>query len=221
MLCVHNAPLFVGTRFRAAVCIYYSMSLINHVCLRRTASTIFALCCIHMKVKDHNLAGSWRQFDKLLIAQSIAESSGKTAEAISRVRAGDNDLGSTHPIRPNVAKQHEFQPIVTEHDRYQLILYALGGNGIAKSVFRANFLNYLDVCLFLTVGCSTTQKDHLKFLFESNQDFSALPSYGVIPPFGSMGQLTSVEGLDINPAMVKLMRRSSRMFCKPNTRLSG
>ncbi|XP_071487807.1 peroxisomal multifunctional enzyme type 2-like [Diadema antillarum] len=54
-----------------------------------------------------------------------------------------------------------------------------------------------DVILYaLGVGVSTRQPDHLKFLFELNEEFCVLPTYGVIPAFPAMGGLTSVPGLE-------------------------
>lgn len=54
-----------------------------------------------------------------------------------------------------------------------------------------------DVILYaLGVGVSTQQPDHLKFLFELNEDFCVLPSFGVIPAFPALGGLTSVPGLE-------------------------
>ncbi|XP_030832764.1 peroxisomal multifunctional enzyme type 2-like [Strongylocentrotus purpuratus] len=48
----------------------------------------------------------------------------------------------------------------------------------------------------LGVGVSTTQPDHLKFLFELNEDFCVLPTFGVIPSFAALQNLTSVPGLE-------------------------
>uniref|UniRef100_A0A8C8R943 Peroxisomal multifunctional enzyme type 2 n=1 Tax=Pelusios castaneus TaxID=367368 RepID=A0A8C8R943_9SAUR len=52
----------------------------------------------------------------------------------------------------------------------------------------------------LGVGMSTKDPDHLKFLFEGNEEFCCLPSFGVIPAQAAMldGGLSSVPGLDID-----------------------
>nr|CAB3254232.1 peroxisomal multifunctional enzyme type 2 [Phallusia mammillata] len=126
-------------------------------------------------VKEH--WSTITDFSEAYSLKTNTESSMKTAEAIARIQSGDNDLGSNHPIRPNVAKKHKFAPLVTTHDRNAIILYALG------------------------VGASTKRKDNLKFLFELHDEFCALPSYGVVPPFGSM-MLGNVEGLEINPTQI-------------------
>lgn len=57
----------------------------------------------------------------------------------------------------------------------------------------------------LGVGVSTQQPDFLKFLFELNEKFSVLPTFGVIPAFSSLLSLLSgsVPGLSgINPARI-------------------
>ncbi len=53
-----------------------------------------------------------------------------------------------------------------------------------------------------TVGASTVQPDHLKFLFELSEDFCTLPSYGVILGQKGMVQLLmggvpGLEGIDV------------------------
>ncbi|XP_046904595.1 peroxisomal multifunctional enzyme type 2 isoform X2 [Hypomesus transpacificus] len=52
----------------------------------------------------------------------------------------------------------------------------------------------------LGVGMSTSDPDHLHFLYEGHQDFSCLPSFGVIPAQAAMmdGGLGSVPGLDFD-----------------------
>ncbi|PIK36547.1 putative peroxisomal multifunctional enzyme type 2 [Apostichopus japonicus] len=63
-----------------------------------------------------------------------------------------------------------------------------------------------DVMLYnLGVGVSTQQSDYLKFLFELNQDFCVLPTFGVIPAFSALQSLLSgdVPGMNsINPARI-------------------
>lgn len=39
---------------------------------------------------------------------------------------------------------------------------------------------------FIVVGVSTNESDHLRFLFECDENFSALPTYGVIPSMKSL-----------------------------------
>jgi len=105
---------------------------------------------------------------------NIGEANLVAAEQIGRIQSGDHDLASSHPINPKLAKRYQFPDIVTEHDQFKCILYALG------------------------VGLSTKDEDHLKFLFEGSEDFSVLPSFGVIPPFQALSNLTQVEGLNFD-----------------------
>ncbi|XP_051876370.1 peroxisomal multifunctional enzyme type 2 isoform X2 [Pristis pectinata] len=50
----------------------------------------------------------------------------------------------------------------------------------------------------LGVGMTTKDPDHLKFLFERNEEFSCLPTFGVIPAQSGMFDLASVPGLIID-----------------------
>uniref|UniRef100_A0A8C7W5G3 Peroxisomal multifunctional enzyme type 2 n=1 Tax=Oncorhynchus mykiss TaxID=8022 RepID=A0A8C7W5G3_ONCMY len=59
----------------------------------------------------------------------------------------------------------------------------------------------------LGVGMSTKDDDHLKFLYEGHEDFSCLPTFGVIPSQAAMmdGGLGSVPGLNFDFTRVKLL----------------
>uniref|UniRef100_A0AAQ4P4R6 Hydroxysteroid (17-beta) dehydrogenase 4 n=1 Tax=Gasterosteus aculeatus aculeatus TaxID=481459 RepID=A0AAQ4P4R6_GASAC len=52
----------------------------------------------------------------------------------------------------------------------------------------------------LGVGMSTKDPDHLRFLYEGHEDFSCLPTFGVIPSQAAMmdGGLSSIPGLNID-----------------------
>ena len=58
--------------------------------------------------------------------------------------------------------------------------------------------------LLFIVGVSTKQEDHLKFLFELSDDFSVLPSFGVIPAFAAMNSTMTggVPGINVDPTKV-------------------
>jgi len=66
--------------------------------------------------------------------------------------------------------------------------------------------NERDVIIYaLGVGVSTKQSDYLKFLFESNADFSVLPTYAVIPCMQAVGDAIingDFKGFKVNPAMI-------------------
>ncbi|XP_076814204.1 peroxisomal multifunctional enzyme type 2-like [Clavelina lepadiformis] len=113
----------------------------------------------------------WKETE---VVQTIGESTMKVGEAVARINAGDNDLGSNHPIQPALAKKHEFKPYTQKHDAFDIILYHLG------------------------IGASTKQQEHLKFLFERSQDFCVIPSFGVIPAFRLNEHMASAPGLKID-----------------------
>uniref|UniRef100_A0AAQ4QWK7 Hydroxysteroid (17-beta) dehydrogenase 4 n=1 Tax=Gasterosteus aculeatus aculeatus TaxID=481459 RepID=A0AAQ4QWK7_GASAC len=57
----------------------------------------------------------------------------------------------------------------------------------------------------LGVGMSTKDPDHLRFLYEGHEDFSCLPTFGVIPSQAAMmdGGLSSIPGLNIDFTQVR------------------
>ncbi|XP_060736775.1 peroxisomal multifunctional enzyme type 2 [Tachysurus vachellii] len=64
-----------------------------------------------------------------------------------------------------------------------------------------NYTNMHCILYALGVGMSTREADHLKFLYEGHEEFSCLPTFGVIPGMASMldGGLSSVPGLNFDP----------------------
>ncbi len=64
------------------------------------------------------------------------------------------------------------------------------------------------------VGVSTAQPDHLKFLFEMNEDFCVLPSYAVIPSMMALRGLFGgqVPGLSVDPTKVPVVLLFSVWF---------
>ncbi|XP_034548786.1 peroxisomal multifunctional enzyme type 2 [Notolabrus celidotus] len=83
---------------------------------------------------------------------------------------------STSGINPAEAIGQKIPSTTFSFSHVQCILYALG------------------------VGMSTQDPDHLRFLYEGHSEFSALPTFGVIPSQAAMmeGGLSSVPGLDID-----------------------
>ncbi|XP_008287375.1 peroxisomal multifunctional enzyme type 2 [Stegastes partitus] len=88
--------------------------------------------------------------------------------------AASPTLGSG--VNPSAAVGQKLPPSTFHFTHTQCILYALG------------------------VGMSTKDPDHLRFLYEGSEDFSCLPTFGVIVSQASMmdGSLGSVPGLDID-----------------------
>ena len=55
------------------------------------------------------------------------------------------------------------------------------------------------------MGVSTQHDDHLKFLYEGNDEFAVLPTYAVIPAMAATSQSVlsgKIEGFPFDPAMV-------------------
>ena len=59
--------------------------------------------------------------------------------------------------------------------------------------------------VILTVGATSTEAENLKFLYEGHEEFSALPSYGVIPAISSfsdsnlLNDALKPHGIEFNP----------------------
>lgn len=81
------------------------------------------------------------------------------------------------PIDLSKAVGAELPSLTYEYDQYKLILYALG------------------------VGAGA-DPDALKFCYENQTGFAALPTFGVIPPFPALGGLLAAPGVDINLMML-------------------
>ena len=74
----------------------------------------------------------------------------------------------------------EFEPAPCEWAEKDVILYALG--------------------LGVGVGQSPVDPEVLKYTYEN--DLRAIPTFGVIPTFTSMGGLFEIPGFDVNPMMI-------------------
>ncbi|XP_055025065.2 peroxisomal multifunctional enzyme type 2 [Misgurnus anguillicaudatus] len=109
---------------------------------------------------------------------SIQESLQTLVDVLSRVDTEDgikaNPTSAAVRINPSDAVGRSLSEMSFTYTHMNTILYALG------------------------VGMSTKEPDHLKFLFEGHENFSCLPTFGVIPAQGSMMGLGSVPGLDID-----------------------
>ncbi|KAM4615974.1 peroxisomal multifunctional enzyme type 2 [Polymixia lowei] len=117
---------------------------------------------------------------------NIQESLHSLVEVLSRVETEEgvaaNPAASVAPassssgINPMEAVGQKLPESTFTFSPTQCILYALG------------------------VGMSTKDPDHLRFLYEGHQDFSCLPTFGVIPSQAAMmdGGLGSVPGLNID-----------------------
>ncbi|XP_072272149.1 peroxisomal multifunctional enzyme type 2 [Pyxicephalus adspersus] len=121
-------------------------------------------------------------FDNATKPQTIQESTGTLYEVLSNIDTGKGismnptSQKSSSGIDPALAIGQKLPTSVYSYTHIQPILYALG------------------------VGMSTKDPDHLKFLFESSDEFSCLPSFGVILSQAAFmgGGLSSVPGLNID-----------------------
>ncbi|XP_063820257.1 peroxisomal multifunctional enzyme type 2 [Pseudophryne corroboree] len=122
-------------------------------------------------------------FDNATKPQTIQESTGTLYEVLSAVDTGKgismnptSQLASSSSIDPTQAIGQKLPTTVYNYNHIQAILYALG------------------------VGMSTKDPDHQKFLFEGSEDFSCLPTFGVILSQAAFmgGGLSSVPGLNID-----------------------
>ena len=61
------------------------------------------------------------------------------------------------------------------------------------------------------MGVSTQQPDYLKFLFEQSEDFSALPTFAVIPAQKSIfnAAASGIPGFEIDPTKASKISKSS------------
>ncbi|XP_040277610.1 peroxisomal multifunctional enzyme type 2 [Bufo bufo] len=120
-------------------------------------------------------------FDNATKPQTIQESTGSLYAVLSSV---DSEEGismnptsqRTSSIDPAQAVGKKLPTAKYQYSSIHPILYALG------------------------VGMSTKDPDHLKFLYERSEDYSCLPTFGVIPAQAAIlgGALSSVPGLHID-----------------------
>ncbi|XP_064607862.1 peroxisomal multifunctional enzyme type 2-like [Liolophura sinensis] len=107
-----------------------------------------------------------------------------------------------------------------------------GGNSIERAIgytARPTVFTYTtdDAILYnLAVGMSTSDPDHLKFLFEGSEDFRVIPSFSVIPAASCIPNILSgdIPGLSIDPTKVlhgeqymeiyKPISPSGKLICK-------
>ncbi|XP_047448757.1 peroxisomal multifunctional enzyme type 2 [Mugil cephalus] len=109
----------------------------------------------------------------LLHVLSEVESEGEVG---ANPTASAASAASGSGLNPNQAVGQKLPPSTFSYTHTQSILYALG------------------------VGMSTKDPDHLRFLYENHEDFSCLPTFGVITAQAAImgGGLSSIPGLDID-----------------------
>uniref|UniRef100_A0A8C7D469 Peroxisomal multifunctional enzyme type 2 n=1 Tax=Oncorhynchus kisutch TaxID=8019 RepID=A0A8C7D469_ONCKI len=107
---------------------------------------------------------------------SIFTSVATLVEVLSRVETDEGIAPNPTSAMATAAVGQKLPESTFSYSQTQCILYALG------------------------VGMSTKDDDHLKFLYEGHEDFSCLPTFGVIPSQAAMmdGGLGSVPGLNFD-----------------------
>uniref|UniRef100_A0A671MPU8 Peroxisomal multifunctional enzyme type 2 n=1 Tax=Sinocyclocheilus anshuiensis TaxID=1608454 RepID=A0A671MPU8_9TELE len=115
---------------------------------------------------------------------SIQESLQTLVEVLSRVEdergIRANPTGATAGTNPSSAVGQTLPEMSFSYTHMNCILYALG------------------------VGMSSREPDQLKFLYEGHEDFSCLPTFGVIPAQSAMTGLGSIPGLNIDFTRVSI-----------------
>uniref|UniRef100_A0A8C5PD43 Hydroxysteroid 17-beta dehydrogenase 4 n=1 Tax=Leptobrachium leishanense TaxID=445787 RepID=A0A8C5PD43_9ANUR len=131
-------------------------------------------------------------FDNATKPRTIQESTSSLYEVLSAVDQGislNRTSQGTSSIDPSQAIGKKLPESVYSYNHLQPILYALG------------------------VGMSTKDPDHLKFLFEGSENFSCLPSFGVILAQAALmsGNLAVVPGLNLDFSRVSCTLKSVYM----------
>ncbi|NWT19941.1 DHB4 enzyme, partial [Vireo altiloquus] len=95
------------------------------------------------------------------------------------------------------------------------------GRELATNVYTYTHLE--PILYALGVGMSTKDPDHLKFLFEGNEEFCCLPSFGVIPAQTSMFDgVPSLPGLNIDLAKLwSSFLKQNLAMCSCSSFLTG
>ncbi|NXH80559.1 DHB4 enzyme, partial [Edolisoma coerulescens] len=126
-------------------------------------------------------------FDNASKPRTIQESISVLSDALSQIESQGNVSMNSTSSGSAVSSSVDTVSIV--------------GRKLATNVYTYTHLE--PILYALGVGMSTKDPDHLKFLFEGNEEFCCLPSFGVIPAQTSMFDgVPSLPGLNIDLAKV-------------------
>ncbi|KAK2153487.1 hypothetical protein LSH36_295g03037 [Paralvinella palmiformis] len=116
------------------------------------------------------------------VPANIAESTDVACKAYFSVEEGRNSIkpNPTSATTPEAAIGYSVSGFTFSYTPRDVMLYALG------------------------VGCSTQDKDYLKFLYENSEDFSTLPTYGSIVTMSAVTDLMG-KGLPIQIDLTQLL----------------
>ncbi|NXM51549.1 DHB4 enzyme, partial [Gymnorhina tibicen] len=124
-------------------------------------------------------------FDNASKPRTIQESISVLSDALSQIESQGNVSMNSTSSASVVSSSVDTTGIV--------------GRELATNVYTYTHLE--PILYALGVGMSTKDPDHLKFLFEGNEEFCCLPSFGVIPAQTSMFDgVPSLPGLNIDLA---------------------
>ncbi|NXP85428.1 DHB4 enzyme, partial [Passerina amoena] len=126
-------------------------------------------------------------FDNASKPRTIQESISVLSDALSQIESQGNISMNSTSSGSVVSSSIDTASIV--------------GRNLGTNVYKYTHLE--PILYALGVGMSTKDPDHLKFLFEGNEEFCCLPSFGVIPAQTSMFDgVPSLSGLNIDLARV-------------------
>nr|XP_020659275.1 peroxisomal multifunctional enzyme type 2 [Pogona vitticeps] len=142
----------------------------------------------NLPMTPEDVRNNWEKisnFDNAAHPRTIQESVSLLNDVLSQIESQDvspnptsySTSTSSTGFDPAKFVGYKLASVAYEYSHLQPILYALG------------------------VGMSTKDPDHLKFLFEGNEEFCCLPTFGVIPAQSSMlgsGGLGSIPGFNID-----------------------
>ncbi|NXD61453.1 DHB4 enzyme, partial [Corvus moneduloides] len=128
-------------------------------------------------------------FDNASKPRTIQESISVLSDALSQIESQGN-------VSMNATRSVVSSSVDTVSTSTGIV-----GRELATNVYTYTHLE--PILYALGVGMSTKDPDHLKFLFEGNEEFCCLPSFGVIPAQTSMFDgVPSLPGLNIDLAKV-------------------
>eukprot|EP00055_Hartaetosiga_balthica_P016378 m.103310 g.103310 ORF g.103310 m.103310 type:complete len:742 (-) comp9091_c0_seq2:2212-4437(-) len=161
---------------------------VSKIRLQRSKGAILR-SSINEDVTVEQVKGNWSMITDWKAAVNptkIEESSGKLVEVVGRFKEM-SALSPTQieddpsaPFNTELALSHTFQPTIFSVSPKDLALYAVG------------------------IGCDhTTCADELKYVYEGHEDFSAFPTFFVIPGQAGMAAVMGgIPGMRFNPMML-------------------
>ena len=135
------------------------------------------------KVSIEDVKDGWSEVIDMELSdypESTQQSTMDTLNMIEKSMATFNETKTEDSSSPLDAVGYTSEPKSFTYSFKEVILYALG------------------------IGASTSKADNLKFLYENDENFSVLPTFGVIPALSGLESLITgqIPGLDFDLSMV-------------------